>query len=81
MFNWGRNNLRTLQSATASYPLMPAVKPVTVIDDGYTVGVNVEGSTVLKMTTNNNTITLTMNDYGTRQLIKLLEATLEEENA
>jgi hypothetical protein len=81
MFNWGWNNLCTLQSATANHPLMPAVKPVTVSNDGYTVGVNDEGSTVLKMTTNNNTVTLTMNDNATRQLIKLLEATLEEENA
>jgi hypothetical protein len=47
--------------------------------DGYTVGVNNEGLAVLKMTTNYTTVTLTMNENGTRQLIKLLQATLTEE--
>jgi hypothetical protein len=58
---------------------MPEVKFAKASEDGYTVGVNNDGSTVLKMTTNYTTVTLTMNEFGTRQLIRLLEATLTEE--
>lgn len=62
---------------------MPSVKPPAVNNDGYTVGVDNSGLTVLKMTTGYNTTTLTMNEFGTRQMIKLLIATLpgEEDNA
>ncbi len=71
MFDW--------RGKTASDFGLPEVKPAKVSEDGYTVGVNNEGSTVLKMTTSYNTVTLTMNEFGTRQLIRLLEATLTEE--
>ena len=48
-------------------------------DSGYTVGVDNDDKTVLKVSFNGSTITLTMNEAGTRQLIRLLEATLPED--
>ena len=62
---------------------MPPVKPAKVAsENGYTVGVDLSGSTVLKLNYDGQISTLTMNTAGTRQLIKLLEATLiEEEDA
>ena len=60
-------------------PPMPSVKPPAASNDGYTVGVDNGGFTVLKMTSSYNTTTLTMNACGTRQMIRLLEATLTDE--
>lgn len=79
MFDWRGKTASDFGLPEVKSIPMPEVKPAKVSEDGYTVGVNNEGSTVLKMTTNYNTVTLTMNEVGTRQLIRLLEATLEEE--
>ena len=48
--------------------------------DVYAVGKDAEGNTTLKIFADVSTITLTMSDLGTRTLIRLLQATLEEEN-
>ena len=47
-------------------------------DSGYTVGVDNNAQTVLKVSCNGSVITMTMGEAGTRQLIRLLEATLPE---
>lgn len=47
-------------------------------DSGYTVGVDNNAQTVLKVSCNGSTITLTMGEAGVIQLIRLLEATLPE---
>lgn len=47
-------------------------------DSGYTVGVDNDAQTVLKVSCNGSVITMTMGEAGTRQLIRLLEATLPE---
>jgi hypothetical protein len=64
------------------YPEVPAVKaPVrSYPDDGYTVGVNDDGDTILKVTCNYSTTTLTMNTAGVLQMIRLLEATISQED-
>ena len=79
MFDWRGKTASDFGLPEVKSIPMPEVKPAKVSEDGYTVGVNNEGSTVLKMTTSYNTVTLTMNEFGTRQLIRLLEATLTEE--
>ena len=45
-------------------------------NDGYTVGVTNDGKTMLNITSRYTTISLTMGEYDTRRLIRLLEATL-----
>jgi hypothetical protein len=45
----------------------------------YTVGTTQSGQTVLKLGDGYSTITLTMNAVAVRKMIRLLEATLEEE--
>jgi hypothetical protein len=45
----------------------------------YTVGTTQSGQTVLKLGDGYTTITLTMNSVAVRKMIRLLEATLEEE--
>lgn len=57
------------------YPKMPETE---LNDDGYTVGVNDEGKTIVKVTCNYSTTTMTMTQEGVRQMIRLLEATLQE---
>ncbi len=42
----------------------------------YTVGVSNDGKTMLNITSRYTTISLTMGEYDTRRLIRLLEATL-----
>jgi len=44
----------------------------------YSVGTTQSGQTVLKISDGYSTITLTMNDASVRQMIRLLEATLDE---
>jgi hypothetical protein len=45
----------------------------------YTVGTTQSGQTVLKLVDGYMTMSLTMNDVAVRKMIRLLEATLEEE--
>ena len=45
-------------------------------NDGYTVGVSNDGETMLNVTSRYTTISLTMGEFSTRRLIRLLEATL-----
>ena len=61
-------------------PIIPDRPAETAMSDsGYTVGVDNDAQTVLKVSCNGSTITLTMGEAGTRQLIRLLEATLPED--
>jgi hypothetical protein len=63
-------------------PVMPVVQePAETEDDGcYTVGVTNDNRTVMKVTAGYATLELSLNDAAVRQMIKLLEATLREEN-
>jgi hypothetical protein len=79
MFDWRGKKVSDFGLPEVKSIPMPEVKPAKVSEDGYTVGVNNEGLTVLKMTTGYSTSTLTMNEVSTRRLIKLLQATLTEE--
>ena len=85
MFSW-RKKPEKDDSLTDYHPddyaEAPPWKPLpslTETTDGYTVGISNDGSTVMKMTSGYSTITLTMNHFGTRQLIRLLEATIYED--
>lgn len=69
-----------MYSECDSYPAMPKVKPAkTDIRPDYSVGVNNCGGAVLMLCSEGTTLTLSMTEFGTRQLIKLLEATLPDE--
>jgi len=46
----------------------------------YSVGIDNEGNTALKLQSDFGTTTLTLNEYGVRQLIRMLEATLPEDD-
>ena len=50
--------------------------PKVETNAGYTVGVSNDGKTMLNITSRYTTISLTMGEYDTRRLIRLLEATL-----
>lgn len=53
---------------------------VTTMDDVYSVGFTEDNRTVLKLTYKGTTTSLTMNADGVRQMIRLLEATLPEDD-
>ena len=60
-------------------PPIPVVKPPEPESKcHYTVGTTTDGMTVLKVGDGRTTITLTMCEVGIRQLIRMLEATLQE---
>jgi len=85
MFNFdffGRRKYATKVTETPLWqvPIIPDRPAETAMSDsGYTVGVDNDAQTVLKVSCNGSTITLTMGEAGTRQLIRLLEATLPED--
>jgi hypothetical protein len=85
MFNFdffGRKKYATKVPETPLWqvPIIPDRPAETgMSDSGYTVGVDNDAQTVLKVSCNGSTITLTMGEAGTRQLIRLLEATLPED--
>jgi hypothetical protein len=55
-------------------------QPTTIKNDYYTVGVDQEGYTVIKIHFDGGGVTtMSMSSSGVRQMIRLLEATLEEE--
>ena len=67
----------TLPKDTDSIATEPKSKGIA--DDClYTVGTTPSGQTVLKIGDGYSTMTLTMNDAATRQMIRMLEATLPE---
>lgn len=88
MFNWfGKRNSSPAYPTWSDIPpppidAYPEVKPpvMSYPDDGYTVGVNDDGDTILKVTCNYSTTTLTMNTAGVLQMIRLLEATVNCED-
>lgn len=65
---------------THSYPVMPPAYSLGKSQrDGYTVGVDMSGDTILNVSHNGTVITITMNSLATERLIKLLSVTLPSE--
>lgn len=60
--------------------LSPPAAIDPMVNEGYTVGVDNNGKTVLRVDCNGSTITTTMNAAATRKMIRLLKATLDSEN-
>ena len=78
-FSPGKYNTRVPKTPLWQVPIIPDRPAETVMSDsGYTVGVDNNAQTVLKVSCNGSTITLTMGEAGVIQLIRLLEATLPE---
>jgi hypothetical protein len=86
MFNFdffGRKKYDTkvLETPLWQVPIIPDRPAETdMSNSGYTVGVDNDAQTVLKVSCNGSTITLTMGEAGVVQLIRLLEATLPEQD-
>jgi hypothetical protein len=83
MFDFNFFGHRKYNTRVPETPLwsVPINTPETdMSDSGYTVGVDNNNQTVLKVSCNGSTITLTMNRHSTQQLIRLLEATLQEQD-
>ena len=76
MVNWF--NQSAYKPSTAS-PLYSSGSVGQSIDASYTVGKDNNGSTIIKIYSNSNVTTLTTGPDETRTLIRLLEATLDEE--
>jgi hypothetical protein len=76
MFNW----FGTYKDSVYKVPMVPMPDS----GDGYTVGIDNNGDTTLQLQCNGSITTLTMNKSSVRQMVRLLEATLnnktEEEN-
>lgn len=75
-------------SKTQDYAMDDTIKtadfePLVKSDDGYTVGVDDDGKTVMRVSCRGVVNTITMTENGVRQMIRLLEATLphDEEEA
>lgn len=75
-----------MEQAKETYvvPPMPTVEPPKPKEDKcfYTVGTTQSGKTVLRMCDESgySSLSLTMNEAATRQMIRMLEATLTEED-
>ena len=86
MFNFDffsprKYNTKVPETPLWSTPIIPDTPAETVmLESGYTVGVDNSNQTVLKVSCNGSTITLTMSNAGVMQLIRLLEATLPEQD-
>jgi hypothetical protein len=82
MFNWfSRKDYQIPKDEVSpvEVPVSPQKRSViSVPEDGYTIGVNNEGATTVKVSVNGTVTTLTMNEHATRQMIKLLTATLTD---
>jgi len=76
MFNWGTNySIDTMRMP----PEMPAVKPPKQdITPDYSVGTNDIGGAVFVLYGDLTTMTLSLSAKCTKKLIKLLEATLDD---
>lgn len=80
MFNWFRKREYPNVDAVAqlpdptTYPPMPKVRVPS--ENGYTIGMDDQDNTILRLTCDYSTTTLTMTQSGVRQMIRLLEATL-----
>ena len=80
-FSRRKYNTRVPETPLWQVPIIPDRPAETVMSDsGYTVGVDNNAQTVLKVSCNGSTITLTMGEAGVIQLIRLLEATLPEQD-
>ena len=56
----------------------PSTAPVSY--DGYTIGMTDDERVMLRLTSGYTTLSVTMNEAGVRRMIRLLEATLENED-
>lgn len=75
MFSWGR-------APTYSVPVVPQLSTADNSEenfDGYSVGVTNDGRTTLMMKFGYSTTTLTLTQDGVKQLIRLLNATIVNE--
>lgn len=91
MFDWFGRKYKTPERYPTwadippiEYPEMPEVKEpkatTKINEDGYTVGPGNDGfCAMLKMNSGGVSITMQMNESSVRQMVKLLEATLPEE--
>lgn len=74
-----------LKPSKKSDYIMPTTEPLPTIEilkpsGNYSVGITDDGSTMLTLHQSTGmSMTLTLNDVGTKQLIKLLAATLSED--
>jgi hypothetical protein len=86
MIEWCKRKIankidRDIDNAAAQ-PIAYLSDPAPVVENKdalYTVGLNQAGNTQLVLKIDHGTATLTMSPHSVRQLIRQLEATLEEE--
>jgi len=75
------NKATDYNEAAKDYLSTPLVDSVPVSNkNGYTVGMDDENNTVLKLHVGAAYTTMTLSPSGTRQLIRMLKATLPEED-
>lgn len=81
IWNWFSNNYSGKLPEPVKFISMPKVKSTkpNVVNDGYSVGVNEDGNAMLKISVDDTTATLTLTPAGVRQMIRLLTATLIQE--
>ena len=80
MFNFF-NTASDYKEAAKDYQTTPLVDSVPISNkNGYTVGMDDDNNTVLKLNVGNAVTTMTLSPTGTRQLIRMLKATLPEED-
>ena len=79
MFNiFGKTDYK---EAAEDYQSTPLVDSVPISNkNGYTVGMDDENNTVLRLQAGLATTTMTLTPSGTRQLIRMLRATLPDED-
>ena len=89
-----RNTTKNITNNSAgapmrAYPKLPDYQdykpseekaPVVGINDVYTVGVNIEGKTIISLKSNSSTMVLTMGPYEVNRLVRLLLATLDSDD-
>ena len=80
MFNWIFGKPEYVRPERWA-PEIPTWKTGQIDSDenGYTVGKTPAGETVMKMTGDGITTTMTLTENGVRQLIRMLESTIDEE--
>lgn len=49
-------------------------------DDVYTIGIDLEGNTIVRLQSDDTNMTLTLTPYSVRKMIQMLEATLDDED-
>ena len=80
MFNWifGKPEYNKPEQWAPEIPTWKTGQ-TDIDDNGYTVGKTTDGKTIVKMFGDGIITTMTLSEDGVRQLIKLLESTIDEE--